>query len=125
MMHPPGIWNVLSEAQIERMRSAAFAFIEDTGFVIQHPALLDKARMAGARVDEAGGRIRMDRTLACELMAQAPERYAIRNILGREWEVGGAAQSGRTEHSTRRHRGADRLRCAARRRGDRLGRVAG
>ena len=93
-MHLQETWRVLSEAQIERMRNAAVAFIEDSGFVIEHPAFLEKARMAGARVDEVGDRIRMDRTLARELLARAPGRYAIRNILGREWEVGGPAQNG-------------------------------
>lgn len=90
-MHSPGVWNVLSETQIERMRSAAFAFMEDTGFVFQHPVLLRKARAAGAKVDEASGRVRLDRALTRELIAQAPARYAIRNLLGREWEVGGPA----------------------------------
>ncbi len=93
-MHLPGKWSVLSETQIERIRSAAFAFIEDPGFVIQHPVLVEKARRAGARVDEATGRIRMSRALARELIAQAPQRYTVRNLLGREWEVGGSTPNG-------------------------------
>jgi len=93
-VNQPWIWRMLSDAQITRIRAAALAHIERHGFVVQHAALLAKARARGARVDDASGRVRMSRALVAELMATVPSRYRIGNILGETWEVGGGAQYG-------------------------------
>lgn len=93
-MNHPWIWRVLSDAQITRIREAALVHIERHGFVVQHEALLVRARARGAKVDEAQGRVRMSRALCAELMAQVPPRYTIGNILGETWEIGGAKQYG-------------------------------
>jgi trimethylamine---corrinoid protein Co-methyltransferase len=93
-MNHPWIWRVLSDAQIARIREAALAHIERHGFVVQHAALLARARARGAKVDEAQGRVCMSRPLCAELMAHVPPRYTIGNILGDTWEIGGARQYG-------------------------------
>jgi trimethylamine---corrinoid protein Co-methyltransferase len=90
----PDRWKVLTEAQTERIRGAAWDFIERQGFVVQHEGLLALARARGAKVDEVSGRVRVPRSLAGELMASVPSRYTIGNILGETWEVGGENQYG-------------------------------
>ena len=89
-----GRWNVLSDAQVGKIRDAAFGLLETTGFVVPHEPTLRMARAAGASVDEASGRVRVPRALARELLARAPSRYRVRNLLGREWEIGGDRQHG-------------------------------
>lgn len=89
-----GEWKVLTDAQRAEMREATWAFMEDTGFVVQHAGLLQAARTAGAAVEEASGRVRIPRELARELMTRVPSRYTIRNLLGQTWEVGGERQLG-------------------------------
>jgi len=85
---------VLSETQVEQIREAALQHIERNGFVVQHEALLAKASARGGRVDGASGRVRLPRSLVAELMATAPSRYRVGNILGETWEVGGGRQYG-------------------------------
>lgn len=87
-------WNVLGEAQTQRLRKAAWEFLERTGVTVQHAGLLGAARASGALVDEASGRVRIPAALAAELMARVPASYTIRNLLGETWEVGGDRQLG-------------------------------
>lgn len=93
-MNPLWNWPVLSEAQIEQIREAARTHIERHGFVVQHAALLARAKTRGATVDETSGRVRLSRSLQAELMATVPARYMIGNILGETWEIGGDNQYG-------------------------------
>ena len=86
-------WSVLSEGELARIRVAALDLIEDPGFDLHHPFLLDRARAAGARVAPSG-RVRMDRRLVAELLGRSPSRYSIRNVLGQSWEVGGQTPNG-------------------------------
>jgi trimethylamine--corrinoid protein Co-methyltransferase len=90
----PGEWRVLADGDRERLREAAWAFLDQTGFVVQHAGLLRAARAAGARVDPSDGRVRVPRALAGELMQLVPPRYTIRNLLGQTWEVGGGGPLG-------------------------------
>ena len=83
-------FKALSEEQIEQFQRAAETILESTGFRVQHERLLHRARAAGAAVEEADGRIRLPRPLLRELLAQAPPRYDIRNILGGSFTVGGS-----------------------------------
>jgi trimethylamine--corrinoid protein Co-methyltransferase len=82
-------FEALSSGQVAELRTAAEDVLENTGFCVQHDGLLRKARAAGARVDEASGRVRMSAPLLRELLAQAPARYCIRDCVGGSFEVGG------------------------------------
>lgn len=93
-MNPPWTQRVLSDAQVAQIREAALRHIERHGFVVQDDGLLAKAKARGARVDEVPGRVRLPRALVAELMATAPSRYRVGNILGETWEVGGGVQYG-------------------------------
>lgn len=89
-----GEWKVLTDSQVERLRAATWDFLATTGFTVQHPRLRALARTAGAQVDDAADRVRIPIELAQELMAAVPSTYAIRNLLGQTWEVGGMRQLG-------------------------------
>ena len=78
----------LSDSQIEQLQSAAEDILETTGFHVESEKLLRKARTAGARLDEAGGRVRLPAALLHELLARAPRKYAIRNIRGESFHIG-------------------------------------
>ena len=78
---------VLSDAQIGQIHGTAEEILEDTGVCVQHEDLLRRARIAGARVDEANGRVRLPKALLKELIGQAPARYIVRNVLGGEYEI--------------------------------------
>jgi len=49
---------VLSDAEIEKIKSATERIVETTGVCVRHEGLLKKAARAGARVDAASGRVR-------------------------------------------------------------------
>ena len=85
---------VLSDAQVEQIREAAWSHIERHGVVVQDEDLLATAKARGASADEASGRLRLPRALCLELMATVPSRYTIGNILGESWEIGGDSQYG-------------------------------
>ena len=82
---------ILSDRQIEQLREAAEDLLATTGFSVQHEGLLAMAKSVGASVD-ATGRVRLPPDLLYELIAQVPRSYKIRNIAGREFEVGGGRQ---------------------------------
>jgi len=50
--------SVLSDAEIERMHAKTLDVFEDVGVVITHDEALAKLKHAGAKVDEASGRVR-------------------------------------------------------------------
>ena len=79
----------LSEGQVEQFRDAVGQLLERTGFCVEHDDLLARAKAAGARVDEANGRVRLPVPLLEELLAQVPPTYTIRDVAGGAFEVGG------------------------------------
>ena len=62
----------LSPTQIEQVQRATEDLLENVGVQVQHRGLLERARAAGARVDETGGNVRIPTSLLRELLAQAP-----------------------------------------------------
>jgi trimethylamine--corrinoid protein Co-methyltransferase len=82
----------LSEGQIAEFQRATVELLETVGLQVQHPGLLDRARRAGAAVEEAGGRVRIPALLLRELLAQAPSSYTIAGLDGREHTIGGDHQ---------------------------------
>ena len=82
----------LSDAEIEKFQQATEQILETTGFRVRHEAILKKAKEGGAKVDEAGGLVRIPAPLLRELIRQAPPQVTIRGTLGDAWEVGGSQQ---------------------------------
>ncbi|MEW6750047.1 MAG: trimethylamine methyltransferase family protein [Candidatus Latescibacterota bacterium] len=79
----------LTPSQVEELRGQAFRLLEEPGFRVQHEGLLGRLGRAGATVDGASGRVRLPSSLLRELLAQAPPRYQVGGLSGRQWCVGG------------------------------------
>jgi len=82
---------VLTDEQVRDVHGAAERLLEKTGFSLQHDELLRRARMAGAHVEEAGGRVRIPAELLRDLLTQVPRKYCIRSVSGGSFEVGGGS----------------------------------
>lgn len=85
-------FKVLSEGQIEQIRSATEDILENTGVRVAHEDILRRARAAGARVDQASGRVRIPAPLLRELLDQVPAGYTIAGMDGTEVVVGRNSQ---------------------------------
>lgn len=79
----------LSDDDVERMRVATAAILEQTGFRVEHDGLRRVAGKAGARVDDVTGIIRVPTPLLDELVAQAPTSYTVAQLHGTEIVVNG------------------------------------
>lgn len=79
----------LSEGQIARLRAATESILEEVGLRVQHDGLLRLAEAAGARVEDATGVVRFPAALLRELLAQAPDAYAVAGVDGINHMIGG------------------------------------
>ena len=79
----------LNQSQIERLQRDTEALLERVGFRVQHAGLRQRAKRAGAWVEEASGLVKLPGELLRERLAQAPSEYEIAGITGRHWTVGG------------------------------------
>lgn len=82
----------LSTFDIDRVQRATEKLLEKVGVRVEHDVVLKKARAAGARVDEAGGTVRLPAGLVRELLGLVPRQYSVCGIGGRDFVVGGAEQ---------------------------------
>lgn len=82
----------LTNAEIERIQAATEQILAETGVHVQHQGLLQRARAAGAQVDESSGNVRLPSPLLRELLAQVPRQYDIAGLDGIPFTVGGAQQ---------------------------------
>ena len=82
----------LSQSQIEEIQSATEDILENVGVHVMHEGILQRARAAGARVDEASGIVRIPAPMLRELLAQVPSQYQIADLEGAEFTVGGGSQ---------------------------------
>jgi trimethylamine--corrinoid protein Co-methyltransferase len=83
----------LTPGQIEEIQRATEDVLENVGVVVMHDGLLQRARTAGAQVDEVSGVVRLPARLLRELLAQVPAQYQIADLFGNEFTVGGGAPS--------------------------------
>lgn len=79
----------LEPGQIEVYQRDTEALLEQTGFRVLHDGLRDRARQAGALVDESDASVRLPAALTRILLARAPAQYTIAGMTGRAWTVGG------------------------------------
>ncbi|MFQ5959180.1 MAG: trimethylamine methyltransferase family protein, partial [Alphaproteobacteria bacterium] len=68
---------VLSEEQVERIHAASLTALEDLGMEILGDEALDVLARAGADVDRETRRVRFDRGLIEESIAQAPSEFTL------------------------------------------------
>ena len=74
--HPPA--EPLSPDQVEAIHEASLDILERMGIRILHAGARSQLAEAGAEVDEGRQMVRMDRALAMELVARAPESFTLR-----------------------------------------------
>lgn len=81
---------VLSPEQVEMISDAAFRILEEVGMDFLHPEALDILAKGGAEVAPGSQRVRFDRGLVKETLAQAPSRFTLhaRNP-AHDLEIGG------------------------------------
>ena len=80
----------LTPRQIEEILRATEDVLENAGVQVMHDGLLQRARAAGAQVDEASGVVRLPAPLLRELLGQVPAQYQIADLLGNQFTAGGA-----------------------------------
>jgi trimethylamine--corrinoid protein Co-methyltransferase len=83
------LMNKLTVSQVEQVQRATEDLLANVGVQVMHDGLLQRARTAGAQVDEARGVVRFPVPLLRELLAQVPSQYQIADLFGGEFTVGG------------------------------------
>ncbi len=68
---------VLSEEQLARIEAASFTLLETLGLEIMHDGALDLLARAGATVDRATRRVRLDRGLVLDQVRKAPAQFTL------------------------------------------------
>ena len=68
---------VLDTEQIERIHDASLRILEEIGLDFLHQEALDILKLAGADVEPGAFRVRMDRGLVMESIANAPARFTL------------------------------------------------
>jgi trimethylamine:corrinoid methyltransferase-like protein len=87
-IHSMILSDVLSEGQVSLIMEKTEEILERTGLGVTHPVLLARCRAAGARIDEAEGRVRFPRPVLRELLAAVPESFTIVGAGGLRHVVG-------------------------------------
>jgi trimethylamine--corrinoid protein Co-methyltransferase len=80
--------DALTESQVALIMEKTEEILEQTGLGVTHPVLLARCRAAGARVDEAEGRVRFPRPVLRELLDAVPPSYTIAGAGGLRHVVG-------------------------------------
>lgn len=68
---------ILSAEQVERIITAAFRILEESGLEIRSAAAREAYRLGGAVVDEASQTVRLGRDVVQAHLANAPERFVL------------------------------------------------
>ena len=68
----------LSDAEVEKLHEKTLELLEKVGVYVKHEEAIAVLKKAGARVDEASGRVRFPAAMVRELLALAPS-VAVRN----------------------------------------------
>ncbi len=80
---------MLDAEQVEQLHQASMEILETTGIVFMDDEALDLWSSAGAKVDKAKQRVRLERDLVMELVAKAPPAFTWRaRQLGAEYPRG-------------------------------------
>lgn len=82
----------LSPVEIEKIQKATEDILETVGFRVMHKGLLQRARVAGAKVDDATGIVCFPSPLLRELLSTVPSQYEIAGLDGKKFTVGGDNQ---------------------------------
>jgi len=89
---------VLSAEQIDAIQRASEDVLERSGCKVFDEAALALCRNAGAKVDDASGRVRLPRELLRELVSQAPSSYTVTGLDGIERRPAPGPRAGHVLH---------------------------
>jgi len=77
LVNPYSPVEVLDPEQLEKVEAASFRILENIGLEFLHDGALDRLEKAGAKVDRATSRVRMDRAMVLEHVAKAPSEFVL------------------------------------------------
>ncbi len=83
------VLQVLNDVDVERLHEKTLALYENVGVCVHHAEALKVLKNAGARVEEASGRVRFPAAMVKELLALTSPIAIETGINGRVLEVGG------------------------------------
>ncbi len=79
----------LSDAEVEKLHEKTLELFEKVGVYVKHEEAVKVLRKAGAKVDEASGRVRFPAAMVRELLALAPPVAAETGLNGKILQAGG------------------------------------
>jgi trimethylamine--corrinoid protein Co-methyltransferase len=83
------VLRALSDAEVEKLHAKTLELFETVGVRIEHEETLRILKRAGARVDEASGRVRFPAPMVRELLGLAPPVAAETGLNGKHLAAGG------------------------------------
>ena len=84
--------NLLSQEEIERTHQVALRILEEVGLKVEHEAICQKLKKAGAKVDEVSGIVRLPPQMISEALQAAPQEIELHSPSGEVLHVGGKSQ---------------------------------
>ncbi|MDP2989334.1 MAG: trimethylamine methyltransferase family protein, partial [Kiritimatiellota bacterium] len=91
------ISHILTDMQIKRVHEVSLAILDKVGVEVPHPEILRQFAENGARVDQAGRRVRIPPELVMRLVAQAGKQFA---LYGRDVTKTAAFGQGRRNYNS-------------------------
>jgi len=88
----PLTMSFLTEDQIDLIERTAFRIMDEIGMQVEEPATLAALQKAGARCDEASGRVRLSEAQIRDAMAQTPKQIRLTSSTDRELLTGAGRQ---------------------------------
>jgi trimethylamine---corrinoid protein Co-methyltransferase len=82
------VLRAMSDAEVEKLHEKTLELFEKVGVYIGHEETLRRLKQAGARIDEASGRVRFPAALVRELLSLAPPVARETGLNGRLLEAG-------------------------------------
>jgi len=83
------ILRTLSDAEVEKLHEKTLELFERVGAFVKHEEAIKVLAKAGAKIDEASGRVRFPGAMVRDLLSLAPSAVRETGLNGRRLEVGG------------------------------------
>ena len=84
--------NLLSKEEIEKTHQVALRILEEIGVKVEHEAMCQKLKKAGAKVDEVSGKVKVPPQMVSEALQTAPKEIELHSPNGEVLHVGGENQ---------------------------------
>lgn len=84
--------NLLTKEEVEKTHRTALRILEEVGVKVEHEAICQKLRKAGAKVDEVSGIVKLPPPMVSEALQIAPREIELHSVGGKILHVGGENQ---------------------------------